>query len=383
MAVAATAPSLRQDPAEAPASAEPQEAPSATVAPPDRPQFVSVLNEGVRDVGGDIFLSGQRVTLAQRVGHNAFLFAQTSTVSGHVEGDVFAWVAGITVSGEIDGDLYVGTAGATILEGAIIHGNVMCFCGSLNMDGTVGGAILGSAGSASIGGTAYAIDIETGQLELSETAVIYGDVTYQSNEEAEIAETAQVGGSVSWNRESEEDEEADETTGLSFWGVAWKVWAYLSNLIVGAVFLLLGGRTARAPAASLRKSPAPGLGFGFVVAVVFPIGCLVAMALIVTLPLGVVGLLLFGLGAFLARLVTAQFIGDWLLSRLGRSDSSEYLSLAVGLLLLFFVTAIPYVGFLIRLVAIILGIGGIYLALRAAGSRSPAVAPPTPSPAAG
>ncbi|HJO02740.1 MAG TPA: polymer-forming cytoskeletal protein [Acidobacteriota bacterium] len=381
-AAATVAPSPAQDPTEpAPAS---QQAPAAAIsAPPERPRFINVLNERVRDVGGDIFLSGQDVSLAGRVGHNAFLFAQTSTVAGHVEGDVFAWVAGITVSGEIDGDLYVGTAGATILEGAVIHGNIICLCGSLNVDGTVGGAVLGSAGGASIGGTVHTIDMETGQLELADTAVIHGDVTYESNEEARIANSAQIGGSLSWNRESGDENEDDTTQGLSFWSIAWKVWVYLSNLIVGAVFLLLGGAAARAPAASLRNSPAPGLGFGFVVAVVFPVACLVAVALIVTLPLGVVGLLLFGLGAFLARLVTAQFVGDWLLRRLGLGDSSEYLSLAVGLLLLFLVAAIPYVGFLVRLVTIILGIGGIYLALRAGGFPTAPAPPPAPSATAG
>ncbi len=377
VASASSVPSSSQDPAEPPPTPAPEQSMPA-IEPPARPRFDSVISERVRDIGGDIFLWGQSVTLAGRVGHNAFFGAQTGTVAGHVEGDVFAWAGGITVSGEIDGDLYVGTGGATIMEGAEIHGNLLCFCGSLNMDGSVGGALLGSAGGASISGTVYAIDMEVGQLTLTETAVVLGDITYESNDEAEIADTAQIGGQLNWNREveSDDEDEADEAPGFSFWSIGWKIWAYLSNLIVGAVFLLLGGSAARAPAARLRSAPAPGLGFGFVVTVVFPVACLVAIALIVTLPLGILGLMIFALAAFIARLVTAQFVGDWLLGRLGSAGSSEYLSLAAGLLLLFVVAEIPYVGFLIRMVAIILGIGGIYLALRAGGF--PSVAPPQP-----
>ncbi len=381
--LASASPRPAQDPAEPPPTPTPEQATPA-FEPPERPRFMTEVSARVQDIGSDVFMWGQSVTLAGRIGHNAFFGAQTGTVAGHVEGDVFAWAGGITVSGEIDGDLYVGTGGATILEGAIIHGNLICFCGSLNMDGTVGGTLLGSVGGANIGGTLYAIDIETGALTLTDTAVVHGDITYECNDEAEIADGAQIGGSVSWNREVESDEAVEEEEaegGLSFWSIGWKIWAYLSNLIVGAVFLLLGGSAARAPAARLRSAPAPGLGFGFVVAVVFPVACLIAIALIVTLPLGIVGLMLFALGAFIARLVTAQFIGDWLLSRFGRAGSSEYLSLAAGLMLLFVAAEIPYVGFLIRLVAIILGIGGIYLALRAAGfpsvaaSRLPAAMP--------
>ena len=70
------------------------------------------------------------------------------------------------------------------------------------------------------------------------------------------------------------------------------------------------------------------------------------------------------LAVFLARLVTAQFMGDWLLRRIGQQQPSEYLALAGGLVLFFLLTEIPYVGFLIWLTALFLGVGGLFLAAR-------------------
>jgi hypothetical protein len=145
------------------------------------------------------------------------------------------------------------------------------------------------------------------------------------------------------------------------------MWGYLSKLLVGVAFLLVGGRVARLPAERLRETPAVGLGFGFVVAVVFPVACVVAILLIVSMPLGIIGLVLFGIAIFLASLVTSQYVGAWLLRRVGGgSVPSEYLALALGLLVLSLLALVPYLGFLIRLTAWLLGLGGMFLALRPA-----------------
>ena len=134
-----------------------------------------------------------------------------------------------------------------------------------------------------------------------------------------------------------------------------------------------GGRLARAPVEKLRDQAAVGLGFGFVVAVVVPVACLIAFLLLVTLPLGIIVMTGYAVALFLARLVTAQYLGDWLLRRIGQDAPSEYLALAGGLVVFLLVTEIPYIGFLIWLTALFLGFGGLFLAFR------PQRPTPTPS----
>jgi len=61
-----------------------------------------------------------------------------------------------------------------------------------------------------------------------------------------------------------------------------------------------------------------------------------------------------------------------LLRRLrGGAEVSAYGSLALGLVLFFFLTQIPYVGFLIWLAAVVAGLGGIFLATRKGEIRDP------------
>lgn len=377
----------------APAAQEPQEAtpePEASAAPraerpedarPEPPRYVTGANRSFQDVASDLFYWGQSATLTGRLLDNVFAGGQfVSLEGGTVGGDLFAFASQVTIDGEVLGDVYAFTSQIRVAEDAVIHGNLTAFAGTLQIHGTVRGHVLGAGGGTVIAGDVGAVDIEAGGLTVTETARVRGTLAYESNAEADIAEQAQIDGEVQWSRADEDDEDAEDeaAAGIGFWSVAWTLWRYVSALLVGTVLLLVGGQAVRQPARSLGQRPASGLGFGFVVAVVFPVACLAAMVLIVTLPLGVFGLVVYGLLLFLSGLVAAQFLGGWVLRRLrGGVEPSEYAALALGLALLLLVAFIPYLGFLIRLVAVILGLGGIYLALRHYGF--PTAGRPSPS----
>lgn len=396
------APVIAQDPAQAEgeSTAAPEETgqeapalPEATPPPPgtpEPPQFLVGTSRTLADFANDVFYWGQSATVTGTLGDNAFLGGQMVSVDGGaIEGDLFAFGASIAIAGEVMGDVYAFGSEVRVAQDAVIHGTLMSFSGSLRIAGTVHGHVNGTGGGTVISGTTGPVKIEAGSLTLTETAVIRGDLEYTANEEAEIAEEADIQGNVRWNRDEdddeddEDDEESSDSGGIGFWSIGWMLWRFLSALIVGSVLLLVGGRVARQPATSLDAAPASGLGFGFVVAVVFPVACLVALVLIVTIPLGVLGLLTFGLLLYIARLVAAQFVGRWILARAtGNENPSEYASLALGLLVLIVVGLVPYLGFLLRMAAVIIGLGGIYLALRHFGFPSSGSTPPPPPAAA-
>jgi len=147
--------------------------------------------------------------------------------------------------------------------------------------------------------------------------------------------------------------------------VLWKLWHFGSSFLVGALLLALGGAAARTPAARLSRWPAQGLGFGFVISIIMPVGAVILMALVIGIPLGVLTVLVFLVSLYLARLVAAQAVGALILRRLrGGDEPCAYAALAVGLVVFFVLVAIPYLGFLLWLAAIYLGLGGIFMAFR-------------------
>lgn len=361
---------------EPPATAPPAEA--AELPPiPDPPRFVSGVSKSFTDVAGDLFYWGQTATLDGPIRYSALLGGSSVIVTPgtRVGGNLVAFAAQVGIDGEIVQNAYIWAGSARIGRDAIIHGNVLCFCGSLQIEGTVRGKVQGGGGNTSITGDVGSVSVEAGILTVGPEAIIRGDLEYEANDEADIAEGATIMGEVRRTiEEKDPDEESEDgSSGISAWSIGWRVWSYLSRLLIGVTALLVGGRIARLPAEHLRATPAVGLGFGFVVAVVTPVASVIAIVLIVSLPLGVIGLVLFGLALALSSLVTAQFLGDWLLRRVrGGRPPSEYLALAVGLLLLTLVGSIPYVGFLIQLTALLLGLGGIFLALRHQRPAGPA-----------
>ena len=75
------------------------------------------------------------------------------------------------------------------------------------------------------------------------------------------------------------------------------------------------------------------------------------------MPVGVAAALLFGLALYAAKLPIAVWIGDRLLGLAGRPGASPYAAMATGILLLYLLFAIPFVGWLFWLAATWLGLG--------------------------
>ncbi len=372
---------------EAAAAAPVQQTPAPASEPPvpEPPRFLRDVINAIGDVAGDVFSWGQSSTVTGRVLHNAFLAGQIAGLDGgFVGGDLFLFAASASVDGEVRHDVYAFTSQLRIPRDAVVHGNLLAFVGSLRIEGRVRGKLLGSAGIVVLDGQIGGGEIEAGTLRLGPNARVHGDLVYTCDNEPVVDPAAVIEGELRRKEAAAETAPAVGGRHATWWKLGWKAWIYVGNLIVGLFCLLLGGAAARAPAAELTRQPASGLGLGFVVTVVTPVACLLALLLVVTLPLGVIGLVVFLLLAFLGRLAAAQFIGAWLLRRtLRRARPSEYLSLALGLLVLMLLAEIPYVGFLARLVAVLLGVGGVYMALRAAGFPSRGIAPRRPAGSAG
>ena len=104
------------------------------------------------------------------------------------------------------------------------------------------------------------------------------------------------------------------------------------------------------------------LGFGAFLIV--PIGAVVVMATGIGLPVGIIAVLLFGMAVYVAKLPIAVWAGGQLLARAGRTDPSPYAAVTVGILVLYPLFAIPWLGGLFWFVATCLGLGAMVLSGR-------------------
>ena len=330
----------------------------------------------------DLFAWGWLPTISGNISDNALIGGQKVSLVADavVGGDMFVMGQTILIDGRVDGDMYVMGNDLQVSEGASVGGGVHGGTALATFSGVVGGPVIFASGAVTINGTIRGdVTIDCGELELGPDAVIEGNLRYESAREATIDPAARVIGEIFHDVPQEDAEDSGNAPAasrggwFSFWSLLWNGSWMLSSFIIGALLLAIGGDAARRPTARLTEQPALGLGFGFVVAVVFPAAALLAMILVVTIPVGLIALVVYFAAVYLARLVVAQTVGAWLLrSARSGAEPSAYAALALGLVLYYVLMQIPYLGFLVWLATIVGGLGGIFLATRV---RKEAVTP--------
>jgi cytoskeletal protein CcmA (bactofilin family) len=307
-------------------------------------------------VDGDLVASGGQVIVAGTVTGDALVAAGSTTVSGEVAGDLRAATGQARIGGRVGEDVALGAGQATVARGARIGGDLVFGTGRMQMDGAVAGSVLGSTGSYTEAGT--------------------------------------VGGSERVNlgqpQQQRQPTLADRTLDA--------LRRYVSILVVGLLLLWLAPRLLRGAAEATRGRPLVSFGVGILgfIGVIVALVLLLLVTVLVAIVLGLLGLgsltglTVFG-GILVAAIVVFLFVlavvfaaqatvglalGRLLLRGEDRSFLGRLGALALGVLVVVLVAAIPVAGGWLEGLLVLLGLGALLLmALPAGRERSrPAVA---------
>ncbi|MFK7927322.1 MAG: polymer-forming cytoskeletal protein [Myxococcota bacterium] len=350
---------------EAPMAETPDVAPPAPPTAPAPPTFETDEIVDLRGAGNDAFGAGKSVYVRESVGDNAFLAGENLHIDAPVMGDLFAAGESIHIDATVHGDVY--TAGETIFLGpdGQIDGHLFAYGSMVHIGGPVLGDVSAGAGKVVIAAPVSGdVKLEAGEMVLSPGGTVGGDLRYSTPNEVPAAASV-VDGQAVWTQHIEDDEEETSLLGQIFGWTLWTGWSYLAQLLVGAVLLLLLGKSARRAAGILVERPSLSLGVGAVSLVMLPLLSIIAIVLLIPMPLGFLGMALFAVMLYLGQIVAAQALGDVLLRRL-RPDAvgRPVMSIAIGLVPIVLLVSIPWVGILIGLVTTVLGTGAIGLWMR-------------------
>jgi cytoskeletal protein CcmA (bactofilin family) len=296
-------------------------------------------------VDGDLVASGGQVIVAGTVTGDVLVGAGSTTISGEVGGDLRAGAGQARIEGQVGEDATLGVGQATVTSEAEIGGDLIFGAGRMQMDGTIEGSVLGSTGNYARGGS----------VEGSE----------QVNVEQPEAEP--------------EPTLADRAVDA--------LRRYVSILVVGVLLLWLLPRMLRGAADAARGRPLVSLGVGIlgfvgvIVALVLVILVIVLVAILLSL-LGLgslAGVTVFG-GLLVAAIIVFLFVfavafaaqatvglalGRLLVRTDGRPSFLGGLgALALGVLVVVLVAAIPLVGGWLGALLVLLGLGALLLMAR-------------------
>jgi len=304
----------------------------------------SVVIQG--KVTGDVLAAGQTVRLTGPVGGSVMAAGNSVIVTGDVDGSVRAAGRSVTLGGLVKSNAQAGGQTVIVSETAKVGKDLHVGGTSVDLDGTVGRLLGLAAQNAAVRGTVGGdVKFEGDELSLGPGASVGGELLYRSDLEPEMAQGATIAGGVTKlpPRPGAEGKRGFSLVGFLLRLVTW--------FAFGAVGIAVAPRIFRAAAVAVAVRPWWNLLLGFLVLVATPVAVIVAMITVIGIPLGLVALI----GWLVALLFSGVPVGAYLGGRMLRS-ASPYLALFLGLLVLALLGLVPYLGFITKLVTILIGL---------------------------
>ena len=314
-------------------------------------------------VNGDVFAAGTTIEINGAVNGNVSLAGNDVTINGTVSQGARVAANSVTIAGMIAEDALLLSNTAGVIPGGEIGRDLILTVATATIDGTVERRVAGVADRVTHTGSIGAeFDMSLSNLVITDGASIGGDLTYRSEKEAEIAGGAEIGGETMHEMVAEA---TDIDVGFSFDSIAVGVAGLVMTAVYGTVLLLVFPRLTISASNQLLENPLMSIGMGIVFLIVVPIVSVLVMITVVGIPLGLIALLLYGIALFSAQIFVGMTIGRLILSFIadGNRRLIQFLGLLIGLLILFGISFIPYVGPWAPLIVVILGLGGLMLAI--------------------
>jgi cytoskeletal protein CcmA (bactofilin family) len=324
-------------------------------------------------IHGDLIAAGNNITVDGIVTGDVVAAGNFVAIRGQVGGSVRAGGRTFVLDGKVTNDLLAAGDDVTILSNgrvgrdAILAGTNVTVTGQVARDLQAGGTNVKIEGS--VGGNVLA-SVE--KLQLTDRATVGGSLKYTSKNEAQIANTSSVKGSI--ERQTPDSGRAPLVTGTAAVVLEW-LKGLIGLLILGILVVFFFPGFSRRAGEALVRSPWLTLAIGALVLIGLPILSIVFFAvgaLIGGWWIGFVVLAVFGVVLALSIPVAAVGVGGALL-RIARRPVPVWLALFIGLVALLLVALVPILGGLVIFCALLFGMGATTIAV--VGNRRAEAAP--------
>lgn len=304
---------------------------------------------------GDLYLTGNDITMDKLVNGNVYIFGNNVTITGQVAGNLFigankvefkdayiessAYIFANNVKFmAVASDLYVFSNTLEIPTNYGVYRDFKCFCNSATILGIVGR-------------NAY---IEATNLNLSqgeEKATIYGNLDYGSISEIEIPEGS-VQGETKYSKITKNNNENNISNYIYY-----ALCAIIFTLVIyGLALLFTKGSIEKCTKITANKSLL-AFGIGTLVLISVPIVSIILMITVVGIPIAFALLIFYCLLISLATSVFSICIADIAYDKLKFSNIWLKVLLIVAIsLLIYIIGIIPYISIL-KMLIVILGFG--------------------------
>lgn len=328
-------------------------------------------------VEGDLLRAGRMVRILAPVDGDVIVIGGTVEVAGPVTGDVIAVGADVRVRSDVAGSVRVlggtveitGTVGRSVLaagrqvvmgETAEVGWSITVASADFVFRGRAGRDVRAWSESSLIAGEVgrdliLFATAEDG-LTLERTALIQGDFDYTAADPAVVREGAVVKGKTSQHQLPEQSWRA-ATVGQALA----KLIRLFGLIVVGLVLMSLVPKAMDAMSAQEQVWKWSSLGVGFLWTALTPIAAIVLLFTIIGVPFTLILAASWAIGVYFSQIIIALFFGRMLFRYVFKSEerAPKFMDLVFGALVWVILISIPFFGWFVYLVGILLGMGSL------------------------
>jgi hypothetical protein len=290
----------------------------------------------------------------------------TVTISEQVQDDVFASGGTVTVNARVSS---LTAAGGTITINAPVDGDVIAAGGTVTINAPVGGKVLVAGGTvevnAPVGTNAV---IAGGMVTLTDASVIRKDALISGRT---VSNAGHVGGNLTVSSQDFSNTGSagkvvytPQETDMGLRGlfrlfvVLWTIGMFILGLLLIHLIPARFGVVENA----VRTSPVIRIIVGFFAIVVLIVILVLLSFTVVLLPLTLGSGMLFLIGLLISTLFVASALGRTI-AGYAKWEPKTWQAFTLGFIILAILTLIPVIGFIVIVIAVSLGFGGILFAV--------------------
>lgn len=313
------------------------------------------------DVDGDLIAAGSGVVISGPIAGYAIAAGRHVAVREEIGNDLIAAGETVDIQAPVDDRVLAAGRSVRIHPGVEIGGAAYLAGNTVSIEGDIGEFVQVGAQEVRISGRVGGrVEADAARVSVLPGATIEGDLVVESREPPEVSPQADVRGTVEHRLP-----ERDGGDGALGWAATWLFYA-TGLFVLGAVIVALSPAWAGRVGATLAGRPGLSFGAGVLALIVTPIVIAVLLVTVIGIPLGMLMTALYIAALLLAAVFVAYRLGGWIFELFDRRDAAPYLRMLVGAIVLGLAMSLPFVGGLVALVALMLGLGALLLERRSA-----------------
>ncbi|MFH1429464.1 MAG: hypothetical protein ABIH39_06945 [Candidatus Margulisiibacteriota bacterium] len=328
-----------------------------------------------------VFRTGETILVDKHesIMGNLFAVGKTVIIKGKVYGDIITIGSDVVLEGEVHGDILaaggrvninvptvsdVRVVGGEVKLRSQVRGEVFAAGGNIDIapDNTIVRDLVVYAGQIHVGGKIYGdANLNGADIAILEKTLINGELSGNaSNGDIRIASSAVITGPKNIVKKAQKAKNIKK----DFMGVIaiGKLLGFLATIVFALLLILTMPNYIRSVNSTMITKPWGSIGIGIITLLLVPVAVFLCLVSIIGIPIGLIILFAYSLGIYSTKVFISIGLGSLILSKLEKTDKPSLVwSLVLGTIVYTVLLKLPFVGWIICFVGLLLGLGALLI----------------------